>query len=57
MEGAGGDSLGLSHRRRHKCVAATLLLSADPDETGENTKERDEVFPSPRRKNDSSPEL
>lgn len=42
--------MSLSHRHRHKCVEATLLLSADLNETGENTEERDEVFPSPRRK-------
>lgn len=42
--------MGLSHRHRHKCVVATLLLSADLNETGENTEARDEVFPSLRRK-------
>lgn len=40
----------MSHRHRHKCVVATLLLSADLNETGENAEERDEVFPSLRRK-------
>lgn len=41
--------MSLSHRHRHKCVVATLLLSADLNETGGNTEERNEVFSSVRR--------
>lgn len=42
--------MSLSHRHRHKCAVATLLLSADLNETGGNDEERDEVFPPLRRK-------
>lgn len=48
--------MSLSHCRRHKCVVATLLVSADSNEMGQNTDETDEVFPS-EAQNDSSPEL
>lgn len=48
--------MSLSHCHRHKCVVATLLVSADLNEMGENADEMDEVFPS-EAQNDSSLEL
>lgn len=36
--------MSLSHSRRHKCVAATLLLSADLHGSGENGERRDVFF-------------
>lgn len=48
-----GRFVSLSHCHRHKCVVATLLVSADSNEIGENTEEMDEVFPS-EAQNDSS---
>lgn len=45
-----GSCMSLSHRHCHKCVVVALWVSADLNETGENTEERDEVFLSLRRK-------
>lgn len=47
----------LSHRHRHKWVVATLLLSADLNETGENAGGDELGFPLSKAQNDSSLEL
>ena len=50
MQRSWGSCESMSHRHCHKCVAVTLSPSAHSNETGENTEERDEIFPSLRRK-------